>query len=287
MKIATFNINNVVRRLPNLLAWLRAAAPDVVCLQELKAADASFPRRGHRGCRLRGGLAGTADLERRRDPGEGPKADPGAGRIAGRSCGHAEPLHRGGRGRRADRLHLPAERQSAARAEVRLQARLVRPAHRACGRAARSGRAGHPRRRLQRRADRSGHLPDQVLGERCAAAAGKPGGVRASSGPGLDRCDPHAASRGAHVHVLGLQAEPLAAERGPPSRPPPAQPPAGSAAWRTPGSIATSAERSAPAITRRPGSSFADDEPRRPHSDLGMRPHHRGAPGACWQSRCC
>jgi exodeoxyribonuclease-3 len=44
MKIATFNINNVVRRLPNLLAWLRAAAPDVVCLQELKAADASFPQ---------------------------------------------------------------------------------------------------------------------------------------------------------------------------------------------------------------------------------------------------
>jgi hypothetical protein len=32
MKIATFNINNVVRRLPNLLAWLRAAEPDVVCL---------------------------------------------------------------------------------------------------------------------------------------------------------------------------------------------------------------------------------------------------------------
>jgi len=44
MKIATFNINNINRRLPNLLAWLDAAAPDVVCLQELKAADASFPR---------------------------------------------------------------------------------------------------------------------------------------------------------------------------------------------------------------------------------------------------
>jgi exodeoxyribonuclease-3 len=41
MKIATFNINNVVRRLPNLLAWLRAAEPDVVCLQELKAASGS------------------------------------------------------------------------------------------------------------------------------------------------------------------------------------------------------------------------------------------------------
>jgi exodeoxyribonuclease-3 len=43
MKLATFNINNVNRRLPNLLAWLRAAKPDVVCLQELKAADADFP----------------------------------------------------------------------------------------------------------------------------------------------------------------------------------------------------------------------------------------------------
>jgi exodeoxyribonuclease-3 len=43
MKIATFNINNVVRRLPNLLAWLRAAQPDVVCLQELKATGPSFP----------------------------------------------------------------------------------------------------------------------------------------------------------------------------------------------------------------------------------------------------
>jgi exodeoxyribonuclease-3 len=43
MKIATFNINNVNRRLSNLLEWLQASAPDVVCLQELKATDASFP----------------------------------------------------------------------------------------------------------------------------------------------------------------------------------------------------------------------------------------------------
>ena len=39
MKIATFNINNVNKRLANLLDWLRAAKPDVVCLQELKAAE--------------------------------------------------------------------------------------------------------------------------------------------------------------------------------------------------------------------------------------------------------
>jgi exodeoxyribonuclease-3 len=44
VKLATFNINNINRRLPNLLAWLEAAAPDVVCLQELKCVDADFPR---------------------------------------------------------------------------------------------------------------------------------------------------------------------------------------------------------------------------------------------------
>jgi exodeoxyribonuclease III len=43
MKIATFNINNVRKRLPNLLAWLRKAKPDIVCLQELKSTDAEFP----------------------------------------------------------------------------------------------------------------------------------------------------------------------------------------------------------------------------------------------------
>jgi exodeoxyribonuclease III len=43
VKIATFNINNVNRRLPNLLAWLASARPDIVCLQELKAEDAAFP----------------------------------------------------------------------------------------------------------------------------------------------------------------------------------------------------------------------------------------------------
>ncbi|SEB78179.1 exodeoxyribonuclease III [Bradyrhizobium erythrophlei] len=43
MKIATFNINNVNRRLPNLLRWLKSARPDVVSLQELKASDAEFP----------------------------------------------------------------------------------------------------------------------------------------------------------------------------------------------------------------------------------------------------
>jgi exodeoxyribonuclease III len=43
MRIASFNINNINRRLPNLLAWLRETEPDVVSLQELKATDGQFP----------------------------------------------------------------------------------------------------------------------------------------------------------------------------------------------------------------------------------------------------
>jgi exodeoxyribonuclease-3 len=43
MKIATFNINNVNKRLANILGWLRQARPDVACLQELKATDSEFP----------------------------------------------------------------------------------------------------------------------------------------------------------------------------------------------------------------------------------------------------
>lgn len=43
MLIATFNINNVNRRLDNLLDWLRARQPDVVCLQELKCRQRDFP----------------------------------------------------------------------------------------------------------------------------------------------------------------------------------------------------------------------------------------------------
>jgi exodeoxyribonuclease-3 len=44
VKIATFNINDVNKRLGNLIGWLRAEKPDVVALQELKAADREFPK---------------------------------------------------------------------------------------------------------------------------------------------------------------------------------------------------------------------------------------------------
>ena len=43
MRIATYNINNVLSRFDPLLEWLDDAQPDVVCLQELKAEPGRFP----------------------------------------------------------------------------------------------------------------------------------------------------------------------------------------------------------------------------------------------------
>ena len=44
MKIATYNVNGIKARLPVLLRWLKETAPDVVCLQELKAPQDKFPQ---------------------------------------------------------------------------------------------------------------------------------------------------------------------------------------------------------------------------------------------------
>ncbi|MDP9161744.1 MAG: endonuclease/exonuclease/phosphatase family protein, partial [Acidobacteriota bacterium] len=48
MKLATFNINNINKRLDNLLDWLAKAEPDEVSLQELKAEQAAYPAKALR-----------------------------------------------------------------------------------------------------------------------------------------------------------------------------------------------------------------------------------------------
>ncbi|BBC74013.1 exodeoxyribonuclease III [Altererythrobacter sp. B11] len=48
MKIATYNVNGINGRLPVLLRWLDLAAPDIVCLQELKAPQERFPEKAIR-----------------------------------------------------------------------------------------------------------------------------------------------------------------------------------------------------------------------------------------------
>jgi len=54
LKIATFNINNINKRLYNLTAWLARAQPDVVCLQELKVEQRAFPASALRDLGYRG-----------------------------------------------------------------------------------------------------------------------------------------------------------------------------------------------------------------------------------------
>ena len=44
VKIATWNVNSIKARLPNVLDWLRGAQPDVALLQELKCVEEALPR---------------------------------------------------------------------------------------------------------------------------------------------------------------------------------------------------------------------------------------------------
>src|SRR3954452_9202240 len=43
MKIATFNVNSIRRRIPLVLDWIAEHKPDVMCLQETKVPDQDFP----------------------------------------------------------------------------------------------------------------------------------------------------------------------------------------------------------------------------------------------------
>ena len=127
LKLATYNVNGVRGRLPRLLEWLAETAPDVACLQEIKTSDDRVPavsleaagyrtlwhgQRAHHGVAI---LARHALHERRRG-------------LPGDADGPREPLPRSGRARHRRRVGVPAQRQSAARTPVRLQARVDRAA---------------------------------------------------------------------------------------------------------------------------------------------------------------
>src|SRR3546814_13948456 len=74
MRIATYNINGIKARLPRLLEWLTETQPDIVCLQELKTSDETFPEKDIRdigyGCIWHGqkGFNGVAILARGEHP---------------------------------------------------------------------------------------------------------------------------------------------------------------------------------------------------------------------------
>ncbi len=44
LSVASWNVNSIKARLPNVIAWLKGAEPDMVCLQEIKCQDEGFPR---------------------------------------------------------------------------------------------------------------------------------------------------------------------------------------------------------------------------------------------------
>ena len=130
MKIASFNINNINRRLTNLVNWLREAEPDIVCLQELKAADTEFPAEAirqagyHAVCRGERRWNGVAILARwapvvtRMDlPGD----------TADGQCRYLEAAVNG---LRSPRSTLPMETPSPV--QIRLQARLAQALERPC-----------------------------------------------------------------------------------------------------------------------------------------------------------
>src|ERR1039457_3372601 len=71
MRIATWNINSVRRRMSLVVDWLAANKPDVLCLQETKVPDGEFPAAAfidagyHVAFRGMKGYNGVATLTRR------------------------------------------------------------------------------------------------------------------------------------------------------------------------------------------------------------------------------
>ena len=83
MRIATYNVNGIKARLPRLLEYLEERKPDLVCLQELKSSDETFPEADIRaagyGAVWHGqkGFNGVAVLARGADPLERMRGLPG------------------------------------------------------------------------------------------------------------------------------------------------------------------------------------------------------------------
>jgi exodeoxyribonuclease-3 len=156
VRIATYNVNGVNGRLPNLLAWLKEAAPDVVCLQELKAPDEKFPADAIRAAGYRAiwhgqkSWNGVAILQRGAEPVEVRRGLPGDPDDT-----HSRYIEAAIDGMIVGCLYLPNGNPGA---EIRLQAALVCAPGGACQAPAGERRPCRARWRLQRHAYRSRRL---------------------------------------------------------------------------------------------------------------------------------
>jgi exodeoxyribonuclease-3 len=83
VKLVTYNVNGIKARLPRLIEYLAEQQPDIVCLQELKSSDETFPeaeiRAAGYGAVWHGqkGFNGVAVLARGADPDERQRGLPG------------------------------------------------------------------------------------------------------------------------------------------------------------------------------------------------------------------
>ena len=249
----------------------RRREPDVVCLQELKAADAGLPARGARGGGLRRGLARAAGLERRRDPRARRRAGPDPRRAARRS---GRPPARATSRRRSRGVLSPrSTRRTATRSRGRSSTTSspgMQRLRRARGRAA-GGRACRwcwPATTTSCPSRATSIRPRSYDDNALVQPESRARPIARLLDAGLDRRAPRAASRRAGLHLLGLPAEPLGARRracG--STISCSSPELAGAAARRRASTAPCAGGRTPATTRRSGSSST--------SEPGARARHR------------
>jgi Endonuclease/Exonuclease/phosphatase family len=203
MQIATYNVNGVNRRLGNLLEWLQEAAPDIVCLQELKAPDDKFPAAALHaagyGAVWHGQKSwnGVAILARGAEP-----VETGRGLPGDPDDTHSRYIEAAIGGIIVGCLYLP--NGNPAPGPKFDYAALVREADGLRRSAPGQQRAGGSGRRLQRDADRARRLCAGALGRRRPVQAGGARGLSPPGRAGLDRRAADAASRRADLHLLEI-----------------------------------------------------------------------------------
>jgi exonuclease III len=115
MRVATWNVNNVVRRLDLLLDWLDRTQPDVVALQELKATAEQFPADALRELGYESLVVGQKTWNGVALLSRGHEIVQVATALPGDAKDKERPV----------RLPVPAEWKPSARPQVRLQASVV------------------------------------------------------------------------------------------------------------------------------------------------------------------
>jgi exodeoxyribonuclease III len=280
VRVATWNINNVTKRLDLLLDWLDRTKPDVVALQELKTTTAAFPARALQDAGYESLVIGqrawngVALLGRGHDPLPVLTSLPGDDKD--KEARYVEAADQ----RRAVCLSVPAQRQPATRA--RSSTTSCAGSSGCSQRAEALWTSGQPVVLLGDwnvvPTDADIYKPETWRNNALLATGGSRG-VRQRAGSGLDRCAASDSPDGHTVHLLGLPPRPLGS----------ATPACASitscsvplSPWWTPAWIATSVAATTPATMRPSGPNSSRPKPkalesRRRRRALPLSPHRSG-----------